>query len=80
MLNEELKRKKESLDITAICKTEEEYLTMLILIVYCQHFYRKLKKAGESITIFDIVALARNAYNQGQSEIPKDEKSEIIWG
>ena len=78
-MRKKLKSKVEGADVLAVCRTKEEQLIMLILIVYCQHFYRKFKREKKSIDIARIIAAARHCYHLFQMSQPAGEKSEVIW-
>ena len=61
------KRKKIDYNIETVCKTLEEQVFMLIVIVYCQYFYRKFRRDKKWIRIAAVVEAARKAYNNTQA-------------
>jgi len=76
-MRKKLKSKVRGLDVLAVCRTNEEHWVMMILIVYCQHFYRKFKREKKPIRIKSIIDEARAAWSRQQAQLPRGEKSEF---
>lgn len=75
-----LKKKRLNFNIETVCTTLAEQVFMLIVIVYCQHFYRKFKRAKKWIRIAAVVDAAKKAYNKSQTSKSADEQSGFgLW-
>lgn len=74
------KKKRYKKEIIVNCRTNNEMDFMLVLVVLCQHFYRKQIKGKKSITLSKVITEAKKAYTEGQNRLPKNERSKIVWG
>jgi len=72
------KTKRRTSEVTAVCKTAEEEVTMTILIVYCQAAYRQLKKAGKNVTLQRIVDNAFEELQYCKASITTKKLARII--